>query len=190
VDKVTKIYGVKFSAAELKILERLAKVITESDDRSGRPWVVGDLVHELEPAGRDGITTGSTARLDEIATRVRSTRHILRTCRTTSTAWPAARRHAGVSWSVFQDLASLPTRFQLLDALVREHGAEGVTVDIARKAARGTTTRNPVTTNELLEKILQLIDRLPKRLRGFQETKAKQAILALESKVYDEEAVG
>jgi hypothetical protein len=177
-----------FTATENKVIDRLAKVVAESDDRSGRPWVIGDLVNELEPAGKAGANNGSYARLDEIAKRVKAERRYLLDTRIVATAWPRARRAGGVSFGVFRALSSSEDRFQILATLIEKHGAENVTANLARELAGRQTDLAPATRPEMLDKAFKLVTKacdMPGRITKGEEAIIGQIRLALDILVGD-----
>jgi hypothetical protein len=124
-----------WSAGEWKAIERLTKVLADSDDKSGRPWTVGDIVTELVPAGDDTTNTGSHARLRDLGLEVGAEASSLREYRRVAMAWPHAKRVASVGWTVHRVLAASPDRQKILGQLVKDHERFGwpITESIARK---------------------------------------------------------
>jgi len=127
--------------AEWRVLDRMKKNFSEMDERSGRPWKLGDDLLILNPVGDRGVDSGRSARLKDAAIEVGLAAETLRAYGAVSEAWPNGTRVPFVSYSVFRTLAYVDDRVKILKKLVAQYGAEGVTVDLARRAVDASPTR-------------------------------------------------
>jgi hypothetical protein len=192
-----------WTAAEWREIEALKKVLAQSDNRSGTPWVIGAKVNKLAPrqpvnprraaggvlAGQD--PTRDRARLQDLALEVGETPRSLMDKANVELAWAPADRVSGVSWSVFRSLAGQPNRKAVLAQLLREKAAFDITDDDARRAIGGIPS-DPVTTTERLARFYSTLEGFPSRLRTQTDINfARQIINRLEILIgeAEEEAV-
>lgn len=137
--KVVQDTSTNWTNAEWKKIDRLRTVLAESDNRSGRPWVVGALVNELAPLIRHG--SGSEAYLArdseivrDLALEVGETAEDLSRFGHIAIAWPEEDRVAGVHYSVFRVLYADPDRKRILAQLLKDKEPFDITKDDARRA--------------------------------------------------------
>ena len=123
-----------WTPSEWRVLDRMKKNYAEMDERSGRPWKLGDDLLVLEPIGESSENTGRYDRIKDAALEVGCAFLSLLKYGNIAAAWRPEIRISGVAWSVFSVLAYEPDRVRILNKLVSEFGAEGVTVDTARRA--------------------------------------------------------
>jgi len=177
--KVVQDTSTNWTAAEWREIESLKKVLAESDNRSGRPWVIGAKVNKLAPLLTDGprgfgrrsvgIGTGSLPsrdpeRLRDLALEVGETPVYLAKRANVEMTWAPEDRVPGVGWGVFYILAPNPDRTRILATLLKEKAAFDITRDDARRA-QGVTVDTPKTSTERLAAFYTVLDRFPKRLR-------------------------
>jgi len=139
--KVVQDTSTNWTNAEWRIIDRMKKNYAEMDERSGRPWRLGDDLLILDPPGDDGINSGRVQRIADAALEIGCAAGTLRKYGQTSVAWPGGGRPPGVAYSVFYTLNGADDRVKILKALVAEYGPEGITVDAARRAMDIAPTR-------------------------------------------------
>jgi hypothetical protein len=136
--KVVKDTSTNWTNAEWRIIDRMKKNYSEMDERSMRAFKLGDDLLALFESRPEDVETTLTR---DSAYEIGCAATTLRFYGYTAEAWPAARRTAGVGYSVFETLAPYDGRFAILADLVKEYGAEGVTKDAARRAVGIPPTR-------------------------------------------------
>ncbi len=142
----TKLHTVKdtntnWTAKEWQILERMKKNYAEMDEKSGRPWKLGDDLLLLDPPGAEGVHSGREQRTADAALYIGCAGDTLRIFGQVATAWPPATRAAalreGVGFSVFRKLAGTPNRKEILAQLIAKMGGGRITVNDAIRAIGG-----------------------------------------------------
>lgn len=164
-----------WSPKDLQVLQRMKKNYAEMDDRSGRPWKLGDDLLLVDPPGASGPTTGREQRLEDAARYIGCSGNRLKRYGITAAAWPPVRRRTGVSYSVFQELNAYENRFDILKDLIDEHGAENITQDDARRYVGGAVGR-PKGSTERLQAFYDILDKFPTSLKAKDRLLARQII--------------
>ncbi len=181
-----------WTAQEWREIEALKKVLADSDNRSGRPWVIGTKVNKLCPLKFTGAartatgrwagqeTTRDSARLHDLALEVGETPDYLMNKANVETAWAPEDRVPQVSYTVFEVLTADPNRKAILAKLLKAKEPFDITANDARRA-RGLTPNVPATPRERLFAFYTVLGRFPKRLRGSEDILlARQIINRLE----------
>lgn len=133
--KVVQDTSTNWTPADWRILDRMKKTYTEMDDKSGRPWKLGDDLLIVAPPGDDASNSGRTRRVVDASLEVGCEPGTLRQYGWVSEAWTPVTRVTGVKYTVFRVLAPEPDRVRILKQLIKEAGGPDlVTVDNARRA--------------------------------------------------------
>jgi hypothetical protein len=166
--KVVQDTSTNWTAEQWRKIERLKKVLADSDNRSGRMWVVGALVNELAPLSTDsnrsgGYGGGVAATRDpqvlrDLALEVGVTPEYLSDIGRTETTWAPTDRVPGVGFSVFKVLTSDPDRKRILAQLLKVKNPFDITINDARRAV-GATPNVPKTVKEFIEAFETRLDR-------------------------------
>jgi len=139
--KVVQDTSTNWTAQEWRVLDRMKKNYADMDERSGRPWKLGDDLLILDPPGAEGVNSGRLERIRDAALEVGCAPGSLRQYGEVAAAWPAAARVAAVSYSVFRTLVGDPDRERILAKLLKVKDPIDITVDDARRAIGMETTR-------------------------------------------------
>jgi hypothetical protein len=138
--------GTNWSPSDLKVLQRMKANYAEMDERSGRPWKIGDDLLLIAPAGPNGAHNPERVQvIRDAAQYVGAAPGTLLKYGWVSEAWTPLLRgrgvKAGVSYSVFQVLGAEPDRDRILDRLMKDKAPRDIRVDDARGAIERALTR-------------------------------------------------
>jgi hypothetical protein len=164
-----------WSPGDLQVLQRMKKNYAEMDERSGRPWKLGDDLLLVDPPGADGVRTGRLQRIEDAARYIGCSGRRLYRYGTTAAAWPATRRRVGVSYAVFEELNAYENRFDILKKLVEEYGAENIQQDDVRRYV-GTRAATPKGSTERLQAFYDILEKFPTSLKAKDRLLARQII--------------
>lgn len=115
---------------------------------------LGDLALIAAPLGSDGAHNGSSATLDEYAQAIGCEPSSLREYRRVADAWPESqRRSKDASFSVHQELASEPDRFNVLGKLIKQAKGKKITVNDVRTYKGKALVRYPPPARTVKEKV-------------------------------------
>jgi hypothetical protein len=167
--------GTNWSPKDLQVLQRMKKNYSEMDDRSGRPWKLGDDLLLVDPPGAAGVVTGRSQRIEDAAEYIGCAGRTLATYGEVAAAWPAGTRVPAVAYSVFRRLRAEPDREQILKKLLQLKAANKITEDdIARVI--GKTINHPQGSTERLQAFYTILEKFPTSLKAKDRLLARQII--------------
>jgi hypothetical protein len=186
--KVVQDTSTNWTNAEWRIIDRMKKNYAEMDERSGRPWTLGDdllALYKAEPEIDQRVLAKDAAHVVGMAVHTHARSGYV------SAAGRVAAPAAGVSHSVFRALASAPDRVKILKRLIAEYGAEGITYREALRAV-GKETSWPRGLKEYVANWSNQLDRfMEQRLYSADRLALEQLRLKIDILLgdADEEAV-